>query len=286
MTRLETSDVIDIRIGLQTYDAYLKTQTGRTLLEIACHADRIDPKALAGRIPTTRIDIIPMTCGQGVISGFSDAVAGICAHLGFKTFVTAHTDAAGMAETFENQADIIMLADEYRFIALNIKEYRLIDNAAATARGFAAGLDLMAGGLSKKDCLVIGCGPVGQAATAALTGFGADVSVYDRDRQRSMALCKAMAREQTVPVIVEKSLESALETHRILFDATNSGGFITEEMITPDTLIAAPGMPLGLSSAACLKIGNRLLHDPLQIGVACMAVSATTLQFNPASGIP
>lgn len=277
MTRLKTSDVKDISMGLQTYDAFLKTQTDRTLLEIACHAGRIDPKSLAGRIAATRIGIIPMTCGQGVISGFSDAVAEICAHLGFNTFVTAHTDAAGMAEAFENQTDIVMMADEHRFIALNVKKYRLIDNASATARGFAAGLDLMASGLSKKKCMVIGCGPVGQAAAVALTSFGAVVSVYDRDRQRSMELYKAMAHEQTVPVIVEKSLESALETHRILFDATNSGGFITEEMITPDTLIAAPGMPLGLSSAACLKIGNRLLHDPLQTGVACMAVSATTL---------
>jgi pyrrolysine biosynthesis protein PylD len=277
MTRLKKSDVFDIGSGLQTYDAYLKAQTGRGLRGIACHAGKIDPKALARPIKTARIGIIPMTCGQGVISGFSDAVAGICAHLGFNTFITAHTDAAGMAEAFEKQTDIVMMADEHRFIALNVKKCRVIDNAVATARGFTGGLDLMTGGLSGKKCLVIGCGPVGQAAAVALLGFGAVVSVYDRDRQRSMALCKAMAHEQTVPAIVEKSLESALETHRILFDATNSGGFITEEMITPDTFIAAPGMPLGLSSTACIKIGDRLLHDPLQTGVACMAVSATTL---------
>jgi len=177
----------------------------------------------------------------------------------------------------EKKADIVMLADDHRFVALNVKEYRVIDNTAATARGFAAGLDLMAGGLSGEKCLVIGCGPVGQAATVALLGFGAVVSVYDRDRQRSMALCKTVAHGHSVPVTIEKSFESALETHRILFDATNSGGFITEEMITPDTFIAAPGMPLGLSNAARIKIGNRLLHDPLQTGVACMAVSAVSL---------
>ncbi len=277
MTRLKKSDVFHIGAGLQAYDAYLKAQTGRGLRGIACHAGNIDPKTVAGRIAATHIGIIPMTCGQGVISGFSDAVAGICAHLGFNTFITTHADAAGMAEAFEKKAGIVMLADDHRFVALNVKEYRVIDNAAATARGFAAGLDLMAGGLSGEKCLVIGCGPVGRAAAVALLGFRAVVSVYDRERQRSMALCKAMAHEHSFPVTIEKSFESALETHRILFDATNSGGFITEEMITPDTFIAAPGMPLGLSNAARIKIGNRLLHDPLQTGVACMAVSAVSL---------
>jgi len=38
--------------------------------------------------------------------------------------------------------------------------------------------------------------------------------------------------------------------------------------------VAAPGMPLGLTAAAAEKTGLRLLHDPLQIGVATMAVEA------------
>ena len=76
VTRLKTSDVFDIGAGLQAYDEYLKAQTGRTLRGIACHAGKIDPKTVAGRIAATHIGIIPMTCGQGLISGFSDAVAG------------------------------------------------------------------------------------------------------------------------------------------------------------------------------------------------------------------
>lgn len=48
-------------------------------------------------------------------------------------------------------------------------------------------------------------------------------------------------------------------------------------MITPQTYIAAPGMPLGLTRGAVEKIGDRLFHDPLQTGVAIMAIEATLL---------
>ncbi len=277
MTRLKSTDVIDIGMGLQAYDAMLRAQTGRTLLEIACHAHKINPLAIARRIAVTRIGIIPMTCGQGVINGFGDAVDRIIAHMGFNTFVTEYTDAAGMAEAFEKQANILMLADDNRFVALNIEKYQVIDNAVATARGFVAGLDLMTGGLGGKKCLVIGCGPVGQNAAAALLDFGAVVSIYDRNRQRSITVCKTIYQQYNVQMAIEKSLESALDNHRILFDATNSAGFIKEKNIINDTFIAAPGMPLGLSHAACAKIGDRLLHDPLQTGVACMTVKAAAI---------
>lgn len=277
MTRLKSADVIDIGMGLQAYDTMLQAQTGRTLLEIACHAHKIDPATLARRIAVTRIGIIPMTCGQGVISGFGDAVDRIIAHMGFTTFVTEHTDAAGMAEAFERKANILMLADDDRFVALNILKYQVIDNTVATARGFAAGLDLMTGGLAGKKCLVIGCGPVGQNAAAALLDFKAVVSIYDQNRQHSMTACKTIYQQYNVQMNIEESLESALDNHLILFDATNSAGFIKEKNITNDTFIAAPGMPLGLTLAACARIGDRLLHDPLQTGVACMAVKAAAI---------
>ena len=92
-----------------------------------------------------------------------------------------------------------------------------------------------------------------------------------------MDICEALHLRHNVRMAIEKSLESALGHHRILFDATPSAGIIKENNIMPDTFIAAPGMPLGISHAACAKIGNRLLHDPLQTGVACMAVSAAAL---------
>jgi pyrrolysine biosynthesis protein PylD len=57
----------------------------------------------------------------------------------------------------------------------------------------------------------------------------------------------------------------------LIFDATNTGDHIDLERITKRTLVAAPGMPCGITAAARRALGNRLLHDPLHIGVATMA---------------
>jgi hypothetical protein len=39
-------------------------------------------------------------------------------------------------------------------------------------------------------------------------------------------------------------------------------------------------VPVGLDKEALLKIGNRLLHDPLQIGVATMTMWALKFHIN------
>ena len=95
----------------------------------------------------------------------------ILTHIGFNAFLTQNTDASGVAEAFENSADILMMADDRRFVALAPKSCHVIDNAVATGKGFAAELDLMAGGLRGNKVLIIGCGPVGQSAAEALIEF-------------------------------------------------------------------------------------------------------------------
>jgi pyrrolysine biosynthesis protein PylD len=79
--------------------------------------------------------------------------------------------------------------------------------------------------------------------------------------------------------IFEEELERALQRFTLVFDATPAGGFIEARHIRPDTVIAAPGIPLGVSPEALARIEGRLIHDPLQIGVATMmalAVKRTT----------
>ncbi|MDQ1355513.1 MAG: 3-methylornithyl-N6-L-lysine dehydrogenase, partial [Acidobacteriota bacterium] len=75
-------------------------------------------------------------------------------------------------------------------------------------------------------------------------------------------------------VNVEQTLKKALSGHCLIVEATNAAGVIDEIFITPETYIAAPGMPLGLTPAAVRKVSQRLLHDPLQLGVAVMAIQA------------
>ena len=45
-------------------------------------------------------------------------------------------------------------------------------------------------------------------------------------------------------------------------------------MVGPETFIAAPGVPLGVTHNAIEKVGTRILYDPLQLGTAAMAVTA------------
>jgi pyrrolysine biosynthesis protein PylD len=268
MTRLKPGNIKNIPGHLEAYDHELLQKTGHTLRGIACHALGIEEKGIFPITDPVLVGIVPIKSGQGVIEGFSDAVKHIVRHIGFNTFVTRAEDVAGIAEAVEKGANVVMMADDHRFVALNVKHGRVVDNAEATGKGFVAGLDLMVGGLNGQKVLVIGGGPVGRCAALAAVNRGAEVSVFDIDLQRSHQLAKKLG------VTVEQSLENALLRYHLLIEATNAADVIDDTAITPKTYIVAPGMPLGLTPAAAKKISHQLLHDPLQTGAAVMVVDA------------
>lgn len=274
MTRLKLKDIYDIPIRLNEYDRELIDKTGCTLQGIACHTFGIPEETFLSMAGSAEVGIVPVASGHGIIEGFTKAVRHIVHHIGFGTFVTRHTDVAGIAEAVEKNAEVIMMADDQRFVALNIRSSRLVDNAEATGKGFVAGLDLMARGLKQKKVLVIGCGSVGRSAILAALLRGADVSVFDINLQLSYQLAKDIRKSTKNIIGVERELEPALSHYHLLVETTNDTGIIDAEFIRPYTYIAAPGMPLGLTPAAVERISGRLLHDPLQIGVAVMAVDA------------
>ncbi len=274
MTRLTTNDIQHIAAQLADYDMELIKKTGYSLRGIACRAAGVQESEFEKMSADLLAGIVPLTFGRGIIGGFCDTVASIVAHIGCATLVTQFADVAGLAEAFEKKADIIMLADDDRFVAIHPQSRQLADNAAATGRGFATGLSLMGGGLEKKNVLVIGCGPVGSAATQALVKLGSDVSIYDINLSRSDDLANRIRQLLDTKINIVKKLEQALTDHQFIVDATPAADIIPAEYITPDTYISAPGVPLGLNQEARSKVFDRLLHDPLQIGVATMTVDA------------
>lgn len=274
MTRLKTRDIKDISEQLADYDRELLDRTGHTLRGIACHALDIPEEDFQSLLGNVTIGVVPIRSGEGVIEGFSYAVNDIVKHLGFNVFVTENTDVGGIAGAVERGAEVVLMADDSRFVAINVKQGRVVDNAQATAKGFVAGLDVMLGGLKGQTVLIIGCGPVGRNAALAALHRGARVSVFDIENKRSLHLAREVEELTGKSVFVERSFEDALRNHHLLVDATNAAGVIVDVFITPGTYIAAPGMPLGLTSAAVEKISNRLLHDPLQLGVVVMAIDA------------
>jgi len=274
MTRLTTWDIQGIAHALPAYDVSLIEKTGCSLRQIACLAMEVTEKDIQISLKRTVVGVVPMTSGDGVLNGFCGMVSEIAGYLGCRAFVTGKTDAAGIAEATEKNADILMFADEERFIALHMQHRKLIDNAVATGRGFITGLELMAGGLKDKEVLVLGCGPVGQSAVRALGEKECRVSVYDSDTEAYDHLSKMFIDDTDIDVQFFNDLDPALRHHELMVDATPAGNFILAQHITPRTIISAPGMPLGLDSSALKAIGNRLLHDPLQIGVAAMVAGA------------
>jgi pyrrolysine biosynthesis protein PylD len=185
VTRLESPDVDPIPGNLAQYDAALRRKTGLSLRQIACKAAGIAEDRLGGVMGRMTVAAVPVSSGRGVIRGFSHAVAAIVAHLGFRSFVTSGRDVAGIAEALERGAEILLLADDRRFVAMAPGRRRLADNARATARGFVAGLEAMRGEITGASALVLGCGPVGVAGAEALLERGATVALLDSNRGRA-----------------------------------------------------------------------------------------------------
>jgi len=273
MTRLRSNDVAEIPSQLKAYDEELVLKTGHTLRQIAYHAVGLKEKDVRGVISRTRVGVVPIRWGQGVIEGFGEATAGILRHLGFDTYVTGYSDISGLAEAYEKKADVVFLSDDNDFVALNAQSRQYVHNAAATGKGFTAGLDLMAGGLGDKKVLVLGCGAVGRAAALTLLNNGVTVSIYDTNADYCRELINAVSGPDSDRIKIESDFDAALAGHSLVVDATNAAGIIHAKDISPQTFIAAPGMPLGLSREALNKVSDRLLHDPLQIGVATMAMA-------------
>ena len=273
MTRLKKEHIRDIGKELDAYDVGLVRKTGLTLKEIAIRAVGITEKEMNTVVSSNTVAVIPITWGQGLIEGFVDAVQKILIHIGAKVFQSTAVNIAGFAEAIKKGADIVFFADDDRFIALNLHLKRVVDNTEATARGYATALELMAGSLSGQEVLVIGgAGQVGWNAVLFLEKKGAKVSAFDLDQDKMESLVKERG------IMMEKNLKEALSRHNVFFDASPATDIIQGAHIRPDTFIAAPGIPLGLSKEAYFLVKERLIHDHLEIGVATMFVDASCSQ--------
>jgi pyrrolysine biosynthesis protein PylD len=259
---------------LKAYDQQLLNKTGKTLKALACHTVGLSDSELNKAIKSTKVCVIPLTCGLGIINRFSNTVSEIISYLGFDSFTADNSDAAGIAEAFEKKSDIILLADDDRFVAINVHTKYVSDNSRMTAKGFVAGLDLMANGLDGKNVLVLGCGQVGSSSARKLVKMGASVSVCDIDPRLASALQKEIADSLKTKIQIDDNWHSQPEKYQCIIDATPVTDLVDASLITPDTYIVAPGVPSGISPEAQKQLSNRYLHDSLQIGTAVMVMDA------------
>jgi len=273
LTRLKTSDISNISSRLETYNQELLSKTDRSLLGIACHAYGKDEIQTRRRIKSFCIHVVPVTAGQGIITDFSETVAAILRFLGFTALVSDLPDTSGVALAFENKADAIMMADDHRFVGLNLNTRSVADNSEATGRVFAAALDLMARGIENRKVLVLGCGPVGEAAAQTLLSLGARVSLYDIHLPAAQLLKeRLLIYPGGNNITIEPDVNMALSNYGYILEATPSANTIPDELISDHMVIAALGVPLGISKKGCQILKDRLIHDKLELGVAGMAI--------------
>jgi len=272
MTRLVTDQIISIPQKMQSYDSELLAKTGCTLSQLAAESAGLNGSQTA---QNCSVAVIPVNSGQGTITGFSEAVCAIAVHLGFQAYITGFSDVGGLAEAYEKNADLVLMADDQFYVAINLKTHLVAKNDQATAHGYTVALAKMAGGLSGKEVLLIGAGSVGREAGMALCKAGAIANVYDLDQKKEIELAAALKKEfGTHNVLSGMNLVQALERKPLIFDASPGDGFIAADLVDENTIIAAPGLPLGLDEQALGKVGERLVHDPLQIGTAVMLFKA------------
>jgi pyrrolysine biosynthesis protein PylD len=269
MTRLTGEDIRDTGTTLKQYDESLIRKTGRPLKQIAIQAAGISEKAFEDALVLNVAAVIPITCGQGMIEGFAESVRAILHHLGVRTVRPRGADIAGIAEAVEKGATVVFCSDDDKFVAINLPLLRVVDNTEATVKGYVAALELMAGGLSGRQVLVIGgAGQLGWKAVDLLETKGAEVAAFDLNQSKLKELTKGRKTR------IERDLEEALRRYSIFFDASPAADIIQSDHIRPETLLAAPGIPLGCTMAAYDLVKDRMIHDPLQIGVATMLAEA------------
>jgi len=262
MTRLVESWIRDIAGSIEEYSGYLKKTTGLDLSGLAVRISGLAQRDFSAALSMSQVAVVPITTGQGIIGTFSESVAAIAKCVGLQAFVTTGTDVAGIHEACAKGAGILFMADDDRFIALDVKRGRLAENSASTARGYTEALAAASGGLEGRRALVIGCGEVGMEMLAELKRKNALPAAYDIDPNR----LKAAAAEgyPTINNTVE------IKKFPLILDACPQGGWLTADMLADNAWIAAAGVPLSLDEDASAAFRLRLIHDYLPIGVAAM----------------
>jgi len=254
-------------------------KTGKGLLGIACHSYNVDKAVITGRAKSFSFHVVPVTAGQGIISNFSQTVCAILQFLGFTAEVAENNDTAGIVLALEKGADALFMADDHRFIALNLHTRSVMDNSKATGNIYSAALDLMAGGIRGRDVLVLGCGPVGESAACKLLSLGARIILHDLNnltaRKTKTRLSKLFDLDS---ISVVENINNTDTKYRYIVDATPAQNVLLNKLLSEDTYVVAPGVPIGISSKGCDILKNRLLHDKLELGVAGMAVSLLSLK--------
>lgn len=266
MTRLTEADVTELTRDLDAFETRLREATGLDLRDVALRTASEDDRCV--RLHGARIAAVPMSSGLGFIPGFAECVVAILARLGCDAWVTSQPDVRGIQAAVASGAGVLFLADDQRFIALNVTRGCSVDDDPATADGYVTALEAAAGGLTGHRVMLLGLGPVGRAAARRLVSRGATVLVVEPDEERVAAALEIGLEIEPVEMAV------GLQRCDLIVDASTAAGVIDVGDVGPQTIAAVPGLPSAFTPAAQQALGVRHIHEPLAIGVAVMTARA------------
>ena len=285
MTRLTDGFIGDMGKNLGVYDAELRAKTGMDLKTLAfCSVGgNVPPESV---VKSCKAAVVRISTGLGVIGTFAESVAAVIRHMGGSVSVPESCDVSGIHEAAAGGAKVLFMADDDRFIALNVKTGAVAENDIAVAAGYVTALSGMAGGLSGKEVTLLGFGRLGRRILGSLINKGAYVNVYDRDSGKTLVLSDGMVKESSEAESgdgicgeigyngCEGKAKVLLETPRplsgLVVDATSEGNYLGINDLAAGVRIAAPGIPLSLDGEAYEAHKKNIIHDPLEIGVAVM----------------
>ncbi|UWG98171.1 3-methylornithyl-N6-L-lysine dehydrogenase PylD [Dehalobacter sp. DCM] len=261
MSRLLKSDINFIKAQIGAYDEHFREQTGCKMAEIAKKAVGYTQEECV-----VKTAVVPVTSGLGLISGFSQAVGAILRYAGAEVMITEKTDVAGLQHAFMSPCKLAFMADDDVCAAFGINAAAHSDNGWATGSGFAAALTeaMKKQGIDPvgQRVLIIGSGPVGQAAAEYIAQQNAVPVICDLDQHKASALAASLRNSQWV------SAPAPVKEYAYIVDASPAGNFITGKDVRATTIIAAPGMPCGVTPEATKKA--TVIHNPLELGIMTM----------------
>ncbi len=272
MTRLVEDDVRALTARLDQVERALVSLTGCDLVALAARACGVGEGVARDALAHAAVAAVPITSGEGLIPGFVECVAAICAHLGCRARVTAATDVAGFAEALTGGDDLVFAADDRRFLALRLGTPR------GGRRRPLHGARLRSGprcggraGRLRRQARAGDRPRSGRPRRRRTPRRARRPRAGLRDRRRPPGRRHELAAGQR-----RSSLADGLARSRLVLDATPAPDLIDADWVGSDGVVCSPGLPPGVTAAAARALGERLVHEPLALGVAAMAVEALT----------
>lgn len=217
------------------------------------------------------VGIIPITCGNGIISGFAESIFYTLQLVNINAFITKNTDVSGYYEAIDKKADIVIMADDETYLSYNLKNKKMSNNQQATARIYSEILININENIIKgskfinlqKEVLIIGVGNVGKHAIQTFLNNNYKTYIYDIDKRK----LNKLTEQYPQLIIFDFKLENKFLK---IFEATQNENTVPESVLLDNTIISTPGIPRALSEILQKKYNINLIMEPLGLGTISM----------------